>query len=61
MSKNLIDELYEASPNRRNFLKKIGIATAAVGALSVAAVAPAEAQSNTEIEILNFVIYIDYV
>ena len=60
MSKNLIDDLYEASPNRRSFLKKIGIATAAVGALSVAAIPSAEAQSNTEVEVLNFALNLEY-
>ncbi len=36
MAKSIIPELASAAPNRRNFLKKIGIATAAVGALSIA-------------------------
>ena len=60
MPKNLIDELYEASPNRRSFLKKIGVATAAVGAMAVTGATPAEAQTATEIEVLNFALNLEY-
>jgi Ferritin-like domain len=60
MSKNLIDELVSASPNRRSFLKKIGAATAAVGALSIAGATPADAQSTTEVNVLNFALNLEY-
>jgi hypothetical protein len=53
MPKNLIDDIVDASPNRRSFLKKIGAATAAVGALSLAGPPAAEAQSTTEVQVLN--------
>lgn len=59
MSK-IIDELFEASPNRRSFLKKIGIATAAVGAMSVTGVPSADAQTSTEIEVLKFALNLEY-
>lgn len=60
MSKNLIDDLFEASPNRRSFLKKIGIATAAVGALPFVGAVPAEAQTSTEITVLKFALNLEY-
>jgi hypothetical protein len=60
MSTKLIDELAAASPNRRSFLKTVGMATAAVGALSVAGSKTAEAQSNTEVMVLNFALNLEY-
>ena len=60
MSKSLINELVEASPNRRSFLKKIGAATAAVGAMSLAGATPADAQTSTEVNILNFALNLEY-
>lgn len=60
MSKNLIDDLFEASPNRRSFLKKIGIATAAVGALPFAGAIPAAAQTSTELSVLKFALNLEY-
>jgi hypothetical protein len=60
MPKNLIDDIVDASPNRRSFLKKIGAATAAVGALSLAGTPAAEAQSTTEVQVLNFALNLEY-
>ncbi|HEV2711242.1 MAG TPA: ferritin-like domain-containing protein [Edaphobacter sp.] len=60
MPKNLIDDVFAASPNRRSFLKKIGIATAAIGALSVAGATPAEAQTMTELSVLKFALNLEY-
>ncbi len=60
MSKSLIPELVDASPNRRSFLKKIGIATAAVGALSIATPHSAEAETATEDAVLNFALNLEY-
>ncbi len=60
MSKSIIPELASASPNRRSFLKKIGIATAAVGALSVVETKSAAAQTMTEMDVLNFALNLEY-
>lgn len=60
MSKSMIDEVVAASPNRRKFLKTLGVATAAVGAMTVGAT-PAEAQTMTEMDVLNFALNLEYV
>jgi hypothetical protein len=60
MASKLIDELVAASPNRRSFLKKLGVATAAVGAMTVGATTPAEAQTMTEASVLNFALNLEY-
>ena len=59
MSKGMIEEVIAASPNRRKFLKTLGVATAAVTALGVGAT-PAEAQTTTEQEVLNFALNLEY-
>jgi hypothetical protein len=60
MPQNLIEEVVAASPNRRSFLKTIAAATAGVGALSVAGLSPAEAQTSTEVEVLKFALNLEY-
>src|ERR1700677_4160337 len=60
MAKGLIDEIVSASPNRRSFLKTIGVATAGVTALSMAGIIPAEAQTTTEVEVLKFALNLEY-
>ena len=60
MSKSIIPEVVAAAQNRRSFLKKIGVATAAVGAMSAGAAIPAEAQTTTEIQVLQFALNLEY-
>ena len=60
MSKSILSELVTAVPNRRSFLKKIGAATAAVGAMSVGASVSADAQTMTEETVLNFALNLEY-
>lgn len=64
MSKRIIEEVVAASPNRRKFLKTLGVATAAVGAMGLAT-HEAEAQqgtipTTTEINVLNFALNLEY-
>ena len=59
MSENIIEEVIKASPNRRKFLKTLGAATAAVTAIGVATPS-AEAQSSTEVAVLNFALNLEY-
>lgn len=60
MAKSILPEVIGAATNRRSFIKKIGVATAAVSALSVAGAPSAEAQSNNEMNILNFALNLEY-
>ena len=60
MSENIIEEVVKASPNRRKFLKTLGAATAAVTAMGVATPS-ADAQSSTDLSVLNFFFKIDKV
>ena len=62
MSK-IMEEVVKASPNRRKFLKTMGVATAAVTAMGLADPVPAEAQTSsvtaTEVAVLNFALNLD--
>ncbi len=58
MSKSIIAEAIAASPNRRKFIQTLGVATAAVGALSFSE--KADAQTSTEMSILNFALNLEY-
>jgi hypothetical protein len=60
MNHSLTDDLISAAPNRRRFLKTLGAATAAVGAISIATAPAAQAQSTTEIDVLNFALNLEY-
>jgi hypothetical protein len=60
MPKNLINDLVAASPNRRSFLKTLGVATAGVTAMSMAGVSSAKAATATEVEVLQFALNLEY-
>ena len=60
MSNSLVNDVVNAATNRRSFIKKIGVASAAVGAMATVGAIPAEAQSSTEINVLNFALNLEY-
>ncbi len=62
MSNNkLVSEVLSESPNRRSLLKKIGIASAAVGAVAVAGGVKLEAQTGpTVVDVLQFALNLEY-
>lgn len=60
MSDSLIRDAVNAASNRRSFIKKIGVASAAVGAYAAIGATPAEAATATEVNVLNFALNLEY-
>lgn len=60
MSNSVLQDVVNAASNRRSFLKKIGVASAAVGAYATVGALPADAQTATEINVLNFALNLEY-
>ncbi len=60
MAKSIIPEVVEAASNRRSFVRKIGIATAAVGAAATLGAEKASAQTSTDVAVLNFALNLEY-
>lgn len=59
MSKSIIPEVIEAAQNRRSFVRKIGLATAAAGAMSLVT-RKADAQTSTDVSVLQFALNLEY-
>ncbi len=59
-NKNLINEVLEHAPNRRSFLSKLAIASAAVAATGGLERASAQGAAPTDADILNFALNLEY-
>lgn len=60
MAKSIIPDLIAEAPNRRSFVRKLGIASTAVGAAATIGLKKADAAVNVELEILNFALNLEY-
>jgi hypothetical protein len=58
--KSIIPDVIEMAPNRRSFVRKLGIAGAAVGAAATVGVEKASAQTTTDIDVLNFALNLEF-
>ncbi len=60
MEKSLLKDAIEAAPNRRGFVRKLGIASAAVGAALSIDSKEAKAATPTDIHVANFALNLEY-
>lgn len=61
MSNEIINpEIVKSANNRRSFVRKLGIAGAALGAAATLGVKPASAQTTTDIDVLNFALNLEF-
>ncbi len=59
--KEIVEHMIAQSPNRRGFVRKLGIASAAVGAIAATGSAQAQSPSGvTDVDILNFALNLEY-
>ncbi len=54
MKTSLIQDAIEAAPNRRSFVRKLGLASAAVGAGLAVDLRDGKAATTTDVNVANF-------